>query len=117
MLVWNDRRQYPECMENSGRFECRSHDRQPQGWRLPPVHELASLLIPPWRNSPSYHRAIPLLPVLQAPVGHTGRQRRSSPSNAWGVNFGNGEVTDFGDVILNSNLHWCVRGGMNADEH
>jgi len=92
-----------------------------KGWRLPSVHELASLLDPSPGVPP------PLLPPGHPfTTGATGVQSASYwsatafkflPSNVWVVDFLTGNVTVVGDIAVNGILHWCVRGGMNADEY
>ena len=107
-----------------GRFECASRTTgNRKGWRLPSVHELASLLDPSPGVTP------PLLPPGHPfTTGTTGVQSaiywsatiikaNPSTSNAWGVDLSNGQVTDVGDGVVNSYRNWCVRGGMNADEY
>jgi Protein of unknown function (DUF1566) len=106
-----------------GRFECASRTTgNRKGWRLPSVHELASLLDPSPGVTP------PLLPPghpfttgttgVQSAIYWSATTIKAIPSNAWGVNFSNGEVTDFGDVTVSGKLHWCVRGGQNhGDEY
>jgi hypothetical protein len=87
-----------------------------KGWRLPSIHELASLLDPANSNG--------ILPSL--PPGHpfTNVQPGSywsattyapNPANAWFVKFYNGTVSD--DAKTTSFPAWCVRGGMNADQY
>jgi hypothetical protein len=83
-----------------------------KGWRLPSVHELASLI------DPSVASPGPTLPA-----GHpfTGIQKAGywaassyvdSPTLAWSVFFRFGIVD--GNLKSDVNIAWCVRGGMNA---
>lgn len=85
-----------------------------KGWRLPSVHELASLVDPANFN-------------LSLPTGHPFTNVQSAgywsatttaglPSRAWVVHFGNGSA---GTLFKDSGrAHaWCVRGGMNADAY
>jgi len=86
-----------------------------RGWRLPSVHELASLVDP---------SVSPPGPAL--PSGHpfTGVQSTSywsattsaeDPVLTWSVSFAFGDVgTLFKD---DAGRVWCVRGGMNADRY
>ena len=86
-----------------------------KGWRLPSVHELASL-VDPSVAAPG--------PTIQA--GHPFTNVQSShywsaatsadfPTSAWLVFFGSGDV--FTSIKAGSLHAWCVRGGMNADTY
>jgi len=83
-----------------------------KGWRLPSVHELASLI-----------DATQPIPTL--PIGHPFSANLSSsywsatlsadnPAAAWHVQPSNGLVSNF-DRTSESFLVWCVRGGSNTD--
>lgn len=90
-----------------------------KAWRLPSVHELASL-IDPDVSSPG-----PTLPLghpftnVQSDVLSNGYWSATTnahfTTNAWFVNFGNGLVRSNGKSTHYS--VWCVRGGMNADQY
>ncbi len=86
-----------------------------KGWRLPAVHELASL-VDPSIGAPG--------PTLQA--GHPFSNVQPThywsavtsadfPTSAWLVFFGSGDV--FTSVKVGSLHAWCVRGGMNTDTY
>jgi len=84
-----------------------------EGWRLPTVQELASLV----------DRTVPS-PGPTLPAGHPFSNVQSAgywsattyatfASNAWGVGFDNGFVGN-GNKSAN-NFAWCVRGGQGVD--
>ncbi len=98
-------------------FECTSRTvGGKKGWRLPSVHELASLVDP---ENPDGNPDLP--------VGHLFS--RNFPSStlwsattyseistfAWSVFFGNGHVD--ADGKNSTSFVLCVRGGMNADAY
>lgn len=86
-----------------------------KGWRLPSVHELASL-IDPLVASPG-----PTIPPGQS---FTNVQREAywsattsadAPTLAWDVHFSDGLVRT--DSKTGAAYVWCVRGGNNADQY
>ena len=98
------------------RFQCTSRTTGGRkGWRLPSVHELASLMDPNNQGGNPPH----------LPPGHPFNNVQSDfywsattvvgdPSRAWGVFF----FLDGGEAINarpDSFPVWCVRGGMNAE--
>lgn len=86
-----------------------------KGWRLPSVHELASLVDPsvpfPGPTLPAGH---PFTGVLS--TGYwSASPNAEDPTDAWLVPFGSGFVgTTF---KASSHQVWCVRGGNNADAY
>jgi hypothetical protein len=84
-----------------------------KGWRLPSVHELASLVDPA--------NAVPSLPTghpftnVQSAFYWSATTLADDPSLAWVVSFNDGLVS-FGNKTL-ATPAWCVRGGMNADAY
>ena len=86
-----------------------------KGWRLPSVHELASLVDPsvppPGPTLPPDH---PFTNVQSADYW-SATTFASFPDGAWLVFFSNGNV-DLNNKTHNGQV-WCVRGGMNADAY
>lgn len=84
-----------------------------KGFRLPSVHELASLVQPVDSN-----------PAL--PLGHPFKNIQNGlywstttdaavPTSAWFVDFTHGAVNSMANT--STAQVWCVRGGMNADAY
>ena len=86
-----------------------------KGWRLPSVHELASLLDPTQTNQalPTGH---PFTNVRLANYW-TATSIADSSDSVWVVNFSDGTVSNNLKANSSSSLPWCVRGGMNADRY
>ena len=88
-----------------------------KGWRLPSVHELASLIDPTVATSglflPAGH---PFTNVQQAAFYWSATTHANTPTDAWVVNFSNGDVDPDGGKTGTSQ-DWCVRGPMNADQY
>ena len=84
-----------------------------RGWRLPSVHELASVIDPsvafPGPTLPPGH---PFLTVQSAPYW-SATTNANYLAIAWYVHFNNGVVST-GAKTSATALVWCVRGGMNA---
>ena len=81
-----------------------------QGWRLPSVHELASL-IDPLRVGP----ALPLgHPFLNVSFSLTATTNAGYPDIVWYVDFSNGNGVVSTTTKTGPAPAWCVRGGMNA---
>jgi hypothetical protein len=85
-----------------------------KGWRLPSVHELASLVDPAYAGPalPAGHPFVLVLPIRN--VHWTATTNADNATQAWFVNLHNGEVLDFGPKSNGEGNAWCVRGGMNA---
>lgn len=88
-----------------------------KGWRLPSVHELASLL-DPTQGLPLNHPFTNVVPAFFWSATTSGAE---GPTNAWYVNFDFVDNSVHGDVHMTpktENLRvWCVRGGMNAEAY
>lgn len=78
------------------------------GWRLPSVHELASLIEPTIADGgPRLPLGHPFLNA-QARFYWTATAKSDDSAVAWGINFREG--TAVGDSKLSQQLSWCVRG-------
>lgn len=115
-LVWE--KEPPTSFRNwfNARFECtnrRTGSRK--GWRLPSVHELASLLDPavavPGPTLPPGHP----FSFVQSVNYWSASSAADSPTLAWFVSFRNGDVLTGGKAF--EIQVWCVRGGSNADQY
>jgi hypothetical protein len=86
-----------------------------QGWRLPSLAELSSLV--DFNNpggNPDLPPGHPFIGVQSAGYW-SATTDAAEPAFAWAVAFENGGVSSNGKA---SHLHvWCVRGGMNADAY
>ena len=94
------------------RFQCTSRTvGDKKGWRLPSVHELASLVDP--TNSGGNPDLPPGHPFIDVQL--TGYWSASTdagfPTVAWFVNFGSGDVDTIDKTLFG--FVWCVRGGHN----
>lgn len=111
-LVWERSPQLQPTfptMWSSATFSCAEHSTGGRmGWRLPSLHELASLL------DPSVPAPGPTLPVghpftnVQALSYWSASARADDPVGAWGVDLLDGTVHAFGKG--DPHLGWCVRG-------
>jgi hypothetical protein len=97
-----------------------------KGWRLPSVHELASLVAPTQVGPalPAGHPFVIVLPIVNVhwsattnAAGPSFATNAAGPSFAWFVNFFNGGVDAGGPKLDGQGNAWCVRGGMNADAY
>jgi hypothetical protein len=115
-LVWERSPATTNHTWSAARFECTSRTvGGRKGWRLPSVHELASL-VDPSQSFPSLPPGHPFTNT-QTFFGYWSATTDAVvPTGAWSVDFGGGGVganaKDFG-----SNHGWCVRGAMNADQY
>ena len=100
----------------SARTQCTSRTTGGRkGWRLPSVHELASL-VDPANSSPSLPTGHPFTNVQSADYG-SATTDAGNPTGAWTVFFGgNGIVGGSNKANAVFVRVWCVRGGMHADQ-
>ncbi len=115
-LVWEQSPLTTTHDWSNARFQCTSRiTGNRKGWRLPSVHELASLV------DPSVPFPGPTLPAghpftnVQSAGSWSASTNTEFPTDAWGVGFGSGFVfalnKSYGSQV------WCVRGGNNADAY
>jgi hypothetical protein len=85
-----------------------------KGWRLPSVHEMASLI--------DATQPVPTLPTghpftIDLSSSHwSATLSADNPAAAWHVQFTNGLVSNF-DRTSSAFSVWCVRGPVNADTY
>jgi Protein of unknown function (DUF1566) len=82
-----------------------------QGWRLPTLQELASLVEPTARFRPT----LPGHPFfnVQASIYWSATTAAGNPAIAWFVNFDNAQVAN--GSKSDGHFVWCVRGGQGVD--
>ncbi|MGA6826180.1 DUF1566 domain-containing protein [Nitrospira sp. NS4] len=102
----------------NARAECTSHTTGGRkGWRVPSVHELASL-VDPANHDPALPTGHPFTNVQLDVAYWSGTfQQFLGSVDVWGVYFsGSGSVPGF--FAYTSPLHvWCVRGGMYRETY
>jgi Protein of unknown function (DUF1566) len=82
-----------------------------QGWRLPTLQELASLVEPTVRFGPTLP-ANPFSNVRES-IYWSATNAASNPAIAWFVNFDDGRVANASKT--EAHFVWCVRGGQGVD--
>jgi Protein of unknown function (DUF1566) len=82
-----------------------------QGWRLPTLQELASLVDPTVRFAPT----LPVNPFtnVQSSIYWSATSAASTSAIAWFVSFADGHVANA--VKTDAHFVWCVRGGQGVD--
>lgn len=115
-LVWEKSPQMTAVASSSARLTCANKAiGGRKGWRLPSLSELASLVDPsvasPGPTLPAGH---PFLAVQSANYW-SASVYAENPALMWGVGFNNGVVLGLSKAF--DQRAWCVRGGMNADQH
>ena len=118
-LVWERSPQTSTHDWTAARVECVGHRTGGRrGWRLPSVHELASL-IDPFVAAPNLPTGHPFTNVSSADAQSafywSASTNQAFSTFAWRVDFGGGNVRNIDKT--NTNRAWCVRGGMNADQY
>ncbi len=111
-LVWEQSPETTTYDWANARYQCINRTTGGRkGWRLPSVHELASLVdpsvAPPGPTLPAGH---PFTNV-QSAAYWSASTNAQDPPRAFYVVFGNGGVTS--SMKINSQPVWCVRGGHN----
>lgn len=111
-LVWEKSPITTDGTWDDARLNCiRKSVGGQKGWRLPSVHELASLVDPsvasPGPTLPPGHPFLKVQPVSYWSAATTAE----NPPNAWNVSFGLGEV--IASPKISHRLIWCVRGPMS----
>ena len=82
-----------------------------QGWRLPTLQELASLVDPAMRFGPT----LPANPFanVRSSIYWSATTAASNPAIAWFVSFDDGHVANVSKT--DTHFVWCVRGGQGVD--
>jgi hypothetical protein len=116
-LVWEQAPQMTTATWFTARNTCPNKTTgNRKGWRLPSMHELASLVDPSVTPGPILPAGHPFTNVQSASYWSASTSADVA-ADAWGVNFGDGL---FGGAVFSTpktsiRQVWCVRGGMNAD--
>ncbi|MBX3332355.1 MAG: DUF1566 domain-containing protein [Nitrospira sp.] len=114
-LVWEQSPETKTVNWSGARFQCTSRKIGGRmGWRLPSVHELASLVDPSVSPGPTLPAGHPFTNV-QAAHYWSATSFAGKPSHAWNVGFIMGMVHDI--KTADSHNVWCVRGGNNANAY
>jgi hypothetical protein len=116
-LVWELAPVATEHTWSLARAQCTSRTTGGRkGWRLPSVHELASLVDPsvaaPGPTLPAGHPFTNVLSTLY----WSASTNAEFPTFAWVVGFDDGVVGSTGKANDGVQV-WCVRGGMNAEAY
>lgn len=114
-LVWEQSPETKTVNWQGARFQCTSRKIGGRmGWRLPSVHELASLVDPSVSPGPTLPASHPFTNV-QAAHYWSATSFAGKPTHAWNVGFIMGMVHDI-KVTERHNV-WCVRGENTADAY
>jgi len=114
-LVWEQSPESKTMNWSTARFTCAKRVISGRmGWRLPSLHELASLLDPTVSPGPTIPPGHPFANV-QAAHYWTATAFAGKSTHAWNVGFIMGMTHD----IKTTERHniWCVRGSNNADAY
>jgi hypothetical protein len=116
-LVWEKSPATTFAAWSSARFRCTTLIvGVRKGWRLPSVHELASLVDP---SVPAPGPALaPGHPFLNVQAEHywSSTADATDPTLAWRASFLVGGAANT-SIKTQTFLVWCVRGPMNADQY
>ena len=113
-LVWEQSPSPNPFSWTNARIQCTSRETGGRkGWRLPSVHELASL-VDPNNSNPALPTGHPFTNIdVQPPALYWSASTDADlPTQAWYMFFGNGNV-DTLPKSFNDLRAWCVRGGQN----
>ncbi len=114
-LVWERSPETKTMNWSAARFACAKRAISGRmGWRLPSLHELASLLDPSVSPGPTIPQGHPFTNVQPAHYW-TATSFAGKSTHAWNVGFIMGMTHDI-KTSENHNI-WCVRGGNNADAY
>ncbi len=114
-LVWEHSPETKTVNWTTARFQCTSRKIGGRmGWRLPSVHELASLVDPSVSPGPTLPAGHPFVNV-QAAHYWSATSFAGKPTHAWNVGFVMGMVHDI--KITDQHNVWCVRGENTADAY
>jgi len=116
-LVWEKSPQTTSAKWSVARHTCIEKNVGGQkGWRLPYLEELASLvdtsIAPPGLALPPGHPFLTVQPTVYWSATRVDVDARGS----WAVHFGLGGGATFINWAHSVQV-WCVRSGMNADQH
>ncbi|HMS84181.1 MAG TPA: DUF1566 domain-containing protein [Nitrospira sp.] len=114
-LVWERSLETKTMNWSTARFACAKRTISGRmGWRLPSLHELASLLDPSVSPGPTIPSGHPFVNVQPAHYW-TATSFAGKSTHAWNVGFIMGMTHD----IKTTERHnvWCVRAGNNADAY
>jgi len=116
-LVWEKSPATTTHIWIDARFECTSRTTDGRkGWRLPSVHQLASLVDPSVASpGPTLPPGHPFTNVPSFAFYWSATTFAENPTFALIVGFSFGKVGNHGKS--NGTPVWCVRGGMNADQY
>jgi len=120
-LVWERSPLTTTYSWTGARFQCTSRTigsttgERRKGWRLPSVHELASLVDP--NNTGGNPDLPPGNPFTNVQSNNywSATTQPAFANAAWHVGFDDGVVTADDKSVFK--FVWCVRGGMNADQY
>lgn len=120
-LVWEQSPASTNTLWEAARTQCTALTTGGRkGWRLPSVHELASLIDPTVVGG-AFNITLPVNHPFSniTPLNGywTATSDAAHPGWVWAVTFFNGDVVPFISAGVGTHPTWCVRGGMNADAY
>lgn len=113
-LVWERSPDTTEYSYGAGHFRCNDQAvGNREGWRLPTVQELKSLVDRTQAN-PSLPSGHPFSNVQSDWYWSATHMALDPAGGSWVVNFGDGGSSTFGKTT--TNFVWCVRSGYGGPE-